>query len=122
MTYGTFMAKTTIESLRKALKKAHDKYEKQGGWRRVAGLYGLTGRTAWRIANDESYEPKEPRIRQKLGLPVLLPAPACSQCGKVHVTKRCTAVKRRTSWRQDPELLFDTLNRLERILEEIEEQ
>jgi hypothetical protein len=28
--------------------------------------------------------------REALGLPMLLPAPACPKCGGVHVTKRCT--------------------------------
>lgn len=61
------------------------KKAKQNGatWRDVGRTFGITGGLAHRIAN-EGHEPKEPDIRRRLGLPVLLPAPACPDCGAVH--------------------------------------
>lgn len=52
-------------------------------WRDVGSMFGITAGLAHRIAN-ERHEPKEPDIRRRLGLPVLLPAPACPDCGAVH--------------------------------------
>lgn len=34
--------------------------------------------------------PKHSHKRAIMGLPALIPAPACPRCGKVHVTRRCT--------------------------------
>ena len=34
-------------------------------------------------------EPKRAELRVALGLPALIPAPACRACGVVHVKKRC---------------------------------
>ena len=49
----------------------------------------MTAGTARRIA-VEGHEPVDHDIRVALGLPALIPAPACVKCGQVHVTKRCT--------------------------------
>jgi hypothetical protein len=45
---------------------------------------------AFRIAL-QGYEPKDLKIRSRLGLTSMAPAPVCAKCGKVHVSKRCTA-------------------------------
>lgn len=52
--------------------------------------FGISGGMAFRMA-VQNYEPKEAKIRVKLGLPTMVPAPACPICGQVHVSKRCTA-------------------------------
>ncbi len=38
-------------------------------------------------------EPKDPKKRFALGLPIFAPAPVCGQCGEVHTTKRCPRLK-----------------------------
>lgn len=38
----------------------------------------------------DGIEPVKPEKRAAFGLSVLMPAPVCVKCGKVHVTKRCT--------------------------------
>ena len=38
---------------------------------------------------EQGVEPKDPKKRLALGLPILAPAPVCGQCGEVHITKRC---------------------------------
>jgi len=44
--------------------------------------------------------PKSPHKRLVLGLPALIPAPACAKCGNVHVTKRCpNGQKPPNNWR-----------------------
>lgn len=84
---------TTISILRRKLNQSHQKLQR-GGWRLVGAEFGISGGMAYRIAVD-GYEPKEPHIRLKLGLPALAPAPVCVKCGQVHTTKRCTNQPRR---------------------------
>ncbi len=54
----------------------------------------LTDRTLIRLSQNTAteivYEPKDPQIREILGLQVFELAPVCKKCGKVHVAKRCT--------------------------------
>jgi len=59
-------------------------------WRDIAEVFGISCGMAWRIGMT-GYEPKEDKIRAKLRLPLLVPAPACLKCGQVHVTKKCMA-------------------------------
>lgn len=66
----------------------HDEYL---SWDAVADHFGLTKPLVWRVANKH-YEPKNPTIRHRLGLPALASAPVCAKCGELHVTKRCTKV------------------------------
>lgn len=88
----------TFDVLQARIKKA---YQKEKNWRRVAQQFGINEGTAWDIAHG--YEPKTPELRRKLGLPSLAPAPVCTRCGDVHVTKRCTAKPRHvTRWRDLP--------------------
>ena len=69
-------------------------------WRKVALLGHYTKpdgkqihyRTLYRWA-VEGIEPKNAIERCTLGLPALIPAPACRVCGEVHTTKRCTRRK-----------------------------
>ncbi len=55
---------------------------------------GLSARTTNRLSQNTAteivYEPKDPLIREILGLQVFELAPVCKKCGTVHVTKRCT--------------------------------
>lgn len=69
-------------------------YGKLKNWRTVGAEMGISGGMAYRIGVD-GYEPKEPAIRVKLGLPGMAPAPVCLRCGVVHVTKRCCASRAR---------------------------
>jgi len=95
-----------IRTLRRKLQKAH-KTKLVGprgellrkSWANVGKEFGLPGGTAYRIATSD-YEPKRPDIRFHLGLPTLLPAPACAKCGQVHVSKRCPNGKQpAANWR-----------------------
>ena len=72
------------------------RYKRLKNWRKVASFYGINVGMAWRIAHG--YEPKEAHIRYILDLPALVPAPVCPKCGNVHVTKRCTLVRRPHRW------------------------
>jgi hypothetical protein len=58
-------------------------------WKLTGDALGVSGGMAFRIAK-QGYEPKDNHIRAVLGLPEMLPAPACSKCGRVHVSPRCT--------------------------------
>lgn len=62
-------------------------------WRKIAAFYGVSPGLIQLIA-VKGYDPKKPHNRHLLGLPVLLPAPACPTCGKVH-TRNCS---RPTRW------------------------
>jgi hypothetical protein len=91
--YSDFLAKfhmgnmkhRTLLEVQKSIQKA---YSVSDNWRVVGGLFGITAGTARRIA-VEGHEPVDHDIRVALGLPALIPAPACLKCGEVHVTKRC---------------------------------
>lgn len=60
-----------IATVQKRLKNDYERLEKSGGWRAVGALYDVSGALAYRIAN-QSYEPRDPAIRLRLGLPVAL--------------------------------------------------
>lgn len=90
-----------ITSLRKKLIKDYRRYSHKGGWRKVGSDYGISGAVAYRIANSD-YEPRDPHIRARLGLPAYAPAPVCVKCGNVHVTKRCTRKQPPTRWSDYP--------------------
>jgi len=89
-----------IGTLRRKLQKAH-KTKRVGprgerlktSWATVGRAYGIPGGTAYRIATSD-YEPKRPAIRLCLGLPALVPAPVCRQCGQLHVSKHCPAKRK----------------------------
>lgn len=63
-------------------------------WRSIARLFvNVKPGTLCRIAHDADYEPKDPLVRSRLGLPEFpkqIMAPACPKCGEAHTTKRCT--------------------------------
>lgn len=81
--------------------KARNLHKNGLNWRAVGAKMGITGGMAYRLANEPGYEPKSPHYRHVLGLPALIPAPACMKCGQVHVTKRCTnGTARRTTPRR----------------------
>lgn len=50
--------------------------------------FDIDGAMAFRIARQD-YEPKDPKIRVKLGLPAIVQVAACPVCGEVHVKKSC---------------------------------
>jgi hypothetical protein len=97
-----------IGTLRRKLRKAH-KTKRTGprgehlktSWAAVGRDLGIPGGTAHRIATSD-YEPKRADIRFHLGLPALIPAPACSKCGQLHVSRRCpNGQKPPTNWRDE---------------------
>lgn len=61
-------------------------------YRAIAAEMGISGGMAYRLINDPGYEPHEAHYREILNLPVMIPAPACSRCGDVHVSKRCATM------------------------------
>lgn len=82
------MTKTSIESLRRQIAAQRASGAK---WREVGAHYpGVPLGTLCRIAKDETYEPRTPRLRAKLGL-ALMPVEVepCGHCGGVHVRKTC---------------------------------
>ena len=84
----------TVSTVRQELAKKRPK----STWRRIGAEYGITGAMAYRIVNN-NYEPRTTPIRAALGLPPMLPAPACAKCGRVHTTARCTEGKQpRRRW------------------------
>lgn len=61
----------------------NETYKTVKNWRKVATRFDITSGLAYRIA-VEKYDPKDPQLRVKLGLPALIPTPACTRCGVVH--------------------------------------
>lgn len=87
---------TVRHNIQKSYKKLHN-------WRKVGAEFGVTSGMAFRIATQD-YEPKSPHVRHILGLPTLIPAPACGKCGQVHVSKRCPSGKKPAkNWRGEGE-------------------
>jgi hypothetical protein len=95
----------TIDNLRKDILET---YARIGNWRAVGTSFAIPARTAWRIATSD-YEPKRPDIRFHLGLPTLIPAPACVKCGQVHISRRCPNGKKSPSNWRDGEAWFKRL-------------
>jgi len=89
----------TINSVRKEI---NDTKRLLGTWQAVAAKYGLNRGMIYMIAVN-GYEPKTPRIRKRLGLSVMLSAPACRECGDVHVAKRCPRKPETKHWRDWPD-------------------
>lgn len=54
----------------------------------LAKEYGVSKAMIFRIAR-RGYEPKRPDIRRNLGLPAMVPAPVCDECGALHLQKNC---------------------------------
>jgi hypothetical protein len=74
-------------------KKMRSEHKRLDSWRETGKAFRISGGMAYRIAK-EKYEPKNPHIRHVLGLPALIPAPACPVCGDVHVSKRCPKIRK----------------------------
>ncbi len=105
----------TMSDIRREVKKG---YRMHGNWRAVGEAFGISGGMAFRIVN-EGYEPKDPHIRVKLGLPAMAPAPVCPTCGVVHVSRVCP-VQRAAAKRYGQ--LFDyPVKTLRRMFDEREE-
>lgn len=62
-------------------------YARTKSLRAVAHMYGVNHAVIQRALLGQ--EPTKPHARHALGLPPLIPAPACVECGEVHVTRRC---------------------------------
>lgn len=62
-------------------------YERLKSLRAVARIYGVNHAVIQRALKN--IEPENAHIRAALNLSALVPAPACPQCGAVHVSKRC---------------------------------
>jgi len=78
-----------INQVRRDLRSAYKRLKKRGGWRSVGREFGITGGMAFRIAMRR-YEPRDPVIRTRLGLPAYVEVPVCPKCGVVHVKKGCS--------------------------------
>ena len=67
----------------------HLKAQNQAGrsWRVIARQDYQTRIPAGTLSriSGGGYEPKDPKIRKRLGLPCYAQAPVCPQCGEVHV-------------------------------------
>lgn len=97
------MTKKGIVRTRNAIRKALLKdYDLLGTWEKVGQKWDMNKGLAFMIAKRD-YEPKDPHLRHKLGLPALIPAPACLKCGEVHVAKRCIQKQGPKHWRDWPE-------------------
>jgi hypothetical protein len=65
-------------------------YERLGTWRAVAASLGVSAGMAYRVA-VHGYEPKDPRIRQRLGLPlmagdvIVMGSPVTCRCGRTFI-------------------------------------
>lgn len=71
-------------------KKKKVRYREKTPWRIVAKSFpGVHWATLNKIVTKKDYEPDDPGIRRKLGMAIYKPAPACAECGEVHVQKRC---------------------------------
>ena len=81
-----------IGTLRREVKKA---YKRLRNWRKVAAEFGLSSGMAFRIARRK-YEPKDAKIRQRLGLPAFVMTPVCVKCGEVHLERRCGKLPERS--------------------------
>ena len=83
------MKKTTHLSIDTLSAEILENHRVSESWEKTGNDYNISGGMAYRIAM-QGYEPKDNHIRAILGLPEMLPAPACAKCGKVHTTARCT--------------------------------
>jgi len=90
------------------LKKSH---KRLGNWRAVGAVYGVNFATLRDIA-EEGYDPKDPGLRWKLGLPAIIPTLACAKCGKVHVKRRCTRGRENRTYRHLWEIPVEVLRRM----------
>lgn len=77
-----------MDSLKKRLRESYKCHRNNGGWRAVGREFGITAAMAYRIVKD-NYEPADLHIRHTLGLPLIVPMPACPVCGIVHVSRQC---------------------------------
>jgi len=75
--------------------------EHRGGhtWRDLARRYNLPAGTLCRFANSGGeYVPRRYTAELGIELPIMRPAPVCSQCGQVNVRSRCTQRKPLPAW------------------------
>ena len=63
-----------------------NEHDELKSWPKVGKRHNISAPTARRIAFGE---PIGPKVRKQLGLPVLLPAPACPRHGVVHTRATC---------------------------------
>jgi hypothetical protein len=101
-----------LGDVRRELVKA---YRELGNWRAVGRAFGISGGMAFRVA-VQGYEPKEPRIRVRLGLSARVEVSACPHCGGVHLKRGCDVrrPRHRDLWAMESEeLLFALENRVE---------
>lgn len=77
----------SLDALRRVLLARRAEQHPPTPWRVLAADYpGVPAGTLCAIAKGR--EPRKASIRAALGLPVLIPAPACFVCGVVH-TRQC---------------------------------
>ena len=103
-----------LVTVSRELKKAYQEAAGRGGWREVGRQFGITSGMAFRIAKRK-YDPKDPKIRMKLGLPVMVEVSACPICGEAHVKKHCPteAIRRKDLFAMSKEELKRRLEKRE---------
>lgn len=79
----------SLDKARRALNQAHRQF---GTWRAVGEHFGIPAGTACSVAKGR--DPKPAYVRKALSLPLYKPAPACANCGDVHVSRRCPAKRK----------------------------
>ena len=57
-------------AVRGRLLAMYEELQHEGGWRAVGEALGVSGGMAYKVAR-EGYQPRDPEIRAKLGLPAL---------------------------------------------------
>jgi hypothetical protein len=92
-----------IHTVRRNMRRAYRRLKNHGGWRAVGKEFNVTGGMAFRIV-EQGYEPKDPVIRARLGLPAFVEVPACPICGQVHVKKSCPNLRKRKIAMKETEL------------------
>ena len=78
-----------MDKLKQLSLNIRNAYEAEKNWRRGAAWFDINPGLAYKIG-VQGYDPKNPHLRIKLGLPALVPAPVCLDCGDVHITGFCT--------------------------------
>ncbi len=80
-----------LQSLERVQDELNERRKTTGRWEDVANELGVSLGSVCRVA--KGYYPRTPELCRKFRLPVMLPTIACSNCGVVHVAKKCPADK-----------------------------
>lgn len=78
-----------FEKIHRQIRKLNHRRRDPLTWRQIAAVYRISYGAAYRIG-ESRVEPKDPKIREAIGLPPLVAVAAC-ECGQVHTYKSCRA-------------------------------